>query len=73
MSKIAGRWQHAKNASMVKMITIKNSLQLVTSIKVSRLTIWNKVVIELLLFDQVAIFMWKIFPLIHYNVKRYTV
>ena len=68
MSKIAGRWQHAKNASMVKMITIKNSLQLVTSIKVSRLTIWNKVVIELLLFDQVAIFTWKIFPLIHYNV-----
>ena len=67
MSKIAGRWQHAKNTSMVKMITIKNSLQLVTSIKVSRLTIWNKVV-ELLLFDQVAIFMWKIFPLIHYNV-----
>ena len=37
--KIAGRWQHAKNASMVKMITIKNSLRLVTSIKVSRLTI----------------------------------
>ena len=68
MSKIAGRWQHAKNASMVKMITIKNSLQLVTSIKVSRLTIWNKVVIELLLFDQAAIFMWKIFPLIYYNV-----
>ena len=61
MSKIAGRWQHAKNASMVKMITIKNSLQLVTSIKVSRLTIWNKVVIELLLFDQVAIFVWKYF------------
>ena len=57
MSKIAGRWQHAKNASMVKMITNKNSLQLVTSIKVSRLTILNKVVIELLLFDQVAIFM----------------
>ena len=47
MSKIAGRWQHAKNASMVKMITNKNSLQLVMSIKVSRLTIWNKVVIEL--------------------------
>ena len=68
MSKIAGRWQHAKNASMVKMITIKNSLQLVTSIKVSRMTIWNKVVIELLLFYQVAIFMWKIFPLIYYNV-----
>ena len=62
------RWHHAKNASMVKMIAIKNSLQLVTSIKVSRLTIWNKVVIELLLFDQVAIFMWKIFPLIYYNV-----
>ena len=39
--KIAGRWQHAKNASMVKMITIKNSLRLVTSIEVSRLTIWN--------------------------------
>ena len=36
---IAGRWQHAKNASMVKMITIKNSLQLVKPIKVSRLTI----------------------------------
>ena len=53
---------------MVKMITIKNSLQLVASIKVSRLTIWNKVLIELLLFDQVAIFMWKIFPLIYYNV-----
>ena len=68
MSKIAGRWQHAKNASMVKMITIKNSLQLVTSIKVSRWTIWNKVVIELFLFDQVAIFMWKLFPLIYYNV-----
>ena len=51
------RWQHAKNASMVKMITIKNNLQLVTSIKVSRLTILNKVVIEFLLFDQVAIFM----------------
>ena len=33
------RWQHAKNASMVKMITIKNSLRLVTSIKVSRMTI----------------------------------
>ena len=68
MSKIAGRWQHAKNASMVKMITIKNSLHLVTSIKVSRLTIWNKVVNELLLFDQVAIFMWKIFPLSYNNV-----
>ena len=65
---IAGRWQHAKNASMVKMITIKNSLQLVKSIKVSRWTIWNKVVIELLLFDQVAIFTRKIFPLIYYNV-----
>ena len=39
------RWQHSKNASMVKMITIKNSLRLVTSIKVSRLTIWNKVII----------------------------
>ena len=34
--KIAGRWQHAKNASMVKMITIKNSLKNI---------IWNKVVI----------------------------
>ena len=32
MWKIAGRWQHAKNASMVKMITIKSSLRLVTSI-----------------------------------------
>ena len=62
------RWEHAKIASMVKMITIKNSLRLVTSIKVSRLTIWSNVVIKLLLFDQVAIFMWKIFPLIYYNV-----
>ena len=35
--KIAGRWQHAKNASMVEMITIKNSLGLVTSIKGIRL------------------------------------
>ena len=57
MWKIAGRWEHAKNASMVKMNTIENSLQLVTSIKVSRLTILNKVVIKLLLFGQVAIFM----------------
>ena len=31
--KIAGRWQHAKNASMVEMITIKNSLRLVRPLK----------------------------------------
>ena len=37
--KIAGRWQHAKNASMVEIITIKNNLRLATSLEVSRLTI----------------------------------
>ena len=46
-----------KMQPMVKMITIKNCLQLVTSIKVSRLTIETKFIIKLLLFDQVAIFM----------------
>ena len=28
------RWQHAKNTSMVKMITIKNSLRLVTQCRI---------------------------------------
>ena len=52
---------------MVKMITIKNSLQLATPLKFQGWQFETKFIIKLSLFDQVYIFMWKIFPLIYYN------